>query len=122
MASLQKINFKSNSVIFFQGDIEAHFYIIESGTVSICYKNKMGETKELAKLDAGEIFGEQALIDRSERSATAIATTDCTLVKVSESDYQSMLKELPLWASSMLKSFSTRLKRMNQLKNEKDKS
>lgn len=122
MNSLKKINFKANSIVFFQGDIEAHFYIIESGKISISYKNKMGETKEIARLQAGEIFGEQALIDRSERSATALALTDCTLFQVSESDYESMLKELPLWASSMLKSFSSRLKRMNQLQNEKPKN
>ena len=68
----------------------------------------------LAQLGPGEVLGEQAMIDKSERSASAQATADCILLKISEESYQEMLRELPLWASSILKSLSTRLKHMNK--------
>ncbi len=110
---LRKINYKANDFIFFETDIESHFFVIESGFVTVFTKNSKGEKVVLAELGAGEIFGEQALIDKSERSATAQAKTNCVLVKISEVEYQSLLKELPVWASSMLKSFSQRLKHMN---------
>lgn len=120
MSSITKEIFKAGDFIFFEGDIEAHFYIIESGTVSIFSKSKQGQKVELAKLHAGETFGEFALIDKRARSASALAETDCKLLKISEEGYNIMLNDLPLWASSMLESFATRLKQMNlAMKNTK---
>ena len=114
MSSISKENFKAGDFIFFEGDIEAHFYIIESGEVKIFTKNKAGQKVELAKLKPGDTFGEFALIDKGARTASAQAETDVHVMKVSEQGYDVMLNELPLWASSMLKSFSVRLKNMNQ--------
>jgi CRP-like cAMP-binding protein len=56
-----------------------------------------------------------ALLDKSPRSASAQAKTDCVLVQVSEQGYQQLLAELPVWAQGMLKSFALRLQHMNQL-------
>lgn len=120
MSSITKESFKAGDFIFFEGDIEAHFYIIESGSVKIFSKNKQGQKIELAKLNPGETFGEFALIDNGARTASAQAETDCKLMKISEEGYKIMLNELPLWASSMLESFSARLKSMNTtLKDQK---
>lgn len=117
MSSITKESFKAGDFIFFEGDIEAHFYIIETGTVKIFSKNKTGQKVELAILNPGETFGEFALIDKGARTASAQAATDCKLMKISEEGYNIMLNDLPLWASSMLESFSARLKTMNtQLK------
>lgn len=113
MSSITKETFKAGDFIFFEGDIEAHFFIIESGEVSIFMKDKRGVKIEVAKLLAGETFGEFALIDKGARSASAQALTDVKAMRISEEGYELMLNELPLWASSMLTSFSTRLKQMN---------
>lgn len=114
MSSLTKIPYKANDVIFFEGDIEAHFFLIEKGNITVFTKNQKGEKVILAQLGPGDVLGEQAMIDKSERSASAQATTDAVLLKISEESYQEMLRELPLWASSMLKGLSTRLKHMNK--------
>lgn len=114
MSSITKEKFKAGDFIFFEGDIEAHFYIIESGHVKIFTKNKQGQRVDLARLGPGDTFGEFALIDKGARTASAVADTDLSMMKISEEGYNVMLNDLPLWASSMLKSFSTRLKSMNQ--------
>lgn len=113
MSSITKESFNAGDYIFFEGDLEAHFYIIESGTVKIFTKNKQGEKVVLAKLGPGETFGEFALIDKGARTASAQADTNVKLMKISEEGYKIMLNDLPLWASSMLESFSNRLKSMN---------
>ncbi len=113
MSSITKEIFKAGDYIFFEGDIEAHFFIIESGEVSIFMKDKKGVKFEVAKLLPGETFGEFALIDKGARSASAQAVTDVKVMKISAEGYELMLNDLPLWASSMLTSFSTRLKQMN---------
>ena len=109
----ETFGFARSNVEFFEGDIESHFYIIESGQVSIFTKSKQGLRIEIAKLKDGETFGEFALIDKAARSASAQAITAVKLMKVSAEGYELMLGELPLWASSMLKSFTLRLKQMN---------
>jgi len=120
MSSITKETFKSGDFIFFEGDLEAHFYIIESGQVIIFTKDENGNKVILATLNPGDTFGEFALIDSGSRTASAMAATDVKVMKISQEGYDIMLNELPLWASSMLKSFSTRLKSMNaQLKSKK---
>ncbi len=113
MSSITKETFKAGDFIFFEGDIEAHFYIIESGEVSIFMKDKKGQKIEVARLKDGETFGEFSLIDKGARSASAQAVTPVKAMKISSEGYELMLNELPLWASSMLRSFSSRLKHMN---------
>lgn len=122
MGSITKETFKSGDFIFFEGDIETHFFIIESGEVSIFMKDKKGQKIEVARLKEGETFGEFALIDKGARTASAQAVGAVKAMKISAEGYEMMLNELPLWASSMLKSFSMRLKTMNtQLKEIKAK-
>jgi CRP/FNR family transcriptional regulator, cyclic AMP receptor protein len=115
MSSITKKTFSAGDYIFFEGDLETHFYIIESGTVKIFTKNKAGQRVEIAKFGAGETFGEFALIDTGVRSASALAFTEVKVLQVSEEGYQTMLEDLPVWAASMLKSFMLRLKRMNSV-------
>lgn len=114
MSSITKESFKAGEFIFFEGDIESHFYIIETGEILIFTKDKTGQKVEIARLKAGETFGEFALIDKGSRTASAQAVTDCSMMKISSEGYEMMLADLPTWASSMLTSFSSRLKQMNQ--------
>jgi CRP-like cAMP-binding protein len=114
-AEIIKESYKPGDYIFFEGDIENHFYIIEIGKVQIFTKNKSGARIDIAVVDEGESFGEFAMLSKEPRSASAQALTECTLVKVSEQGYQQLLGELPVWASCMLKSFASRLKNMNHV-------
>ncbi len=113
MSSITKESFKAGDFIFFEGDIESHFYIIESGEILIFTKDKTGKKIEIVKLKAGETFGEFALIDKGARTASAQAVTDAKLMKISSESYDMMLNDLPLWSSAMLQAFSKRLRQMN---------
>lgn len=121
MSNVTKESYNAGDYIFFEGDVESHFYIIESGEVSILTKDSQGKKLEVARLKEGETFGEFALIDKGARTASAQAATNVKLMKISAEGYEMMLNDLPVWASSMLKSFSTRLKSMTkQVKELKD--
>ncbi len=114
MSSISKEVIKAGDYIFFEGDIESHFYIVETGQVKIFTKNASGQRVDIATLGPGETFGEFALIDKGSRTASAQAETQVQLMKISQEGYEIMMSDLPLWASSMLRSFTTRLKNMNQ--------
>jgi len=114
MSSMSKAAFSKGDYIFFEGDVESHFYIIESGQIKIFTKNAKGEKVELATLSDGDTFGEFALIGEGKRTASAQAVTDVKLMKVTEEGYKVMVESLPPWASSMMENFIARLKNMNQ--------
>lgn len=103
-----------NDFIFFEGDIESHFYIVESGKVQIFTKNKAGKRIDIIQVEDGESFGEFALLDNKPRSASAQAVTETSLIKVSAEGYEQLLSELPVWAACMMKSFVIRLKNMTE--------
>ena len=113
--AILKVTYKAGDFIFLEGDKESHFYIIEKGTVQIFTKRPNGERINIIDISEGESFGEFAMLDKkAPRSASAKAITDVTLVKVSAEGYEQLLNEIPVWAASMLRSFTARLKKMNE--------
>jgi CRP-like cAMP-binding protein len=80
LSDLKKI-FKSDAVIFNEGDRGDAAYLIRSGEVALFKKTPKGEVR-LATIGRNAIFGEMALLDGAPCMATAIAMgeTTCSLI------------------------------------------
>ena len=72
---------KAGDRLFEEGDPGDAAFIVESGIVAIA-KTVEGAEVELARLEAGELFGEMAIIDGSPRMARAIAIEDSVVVRI----------------------------------------
>ena len=73
-ASLRARRYRRNETIFHQGDPGDALYIVESGSVKVVLPSPEGEDAAIiATLDRGSFFGELALLDGADHSATAIA-------------------------------------------------
>jgi CRP-like cAMP-binding protein len=112
--------FHPGAYIFFEEDLDYHFYIIDSGEVQIFTKDNDGKRINLATLGPGDSFGELAMIDRSPRSASAQALKFTQVYKISETGYQKLISELPDWTQAILKSFASRIRRMNDILKEQN--
>ncbi len=99
---------KAGEVIFRQGDAAEELYVIQRGTVEIRRGNRVLDT-----LPELSIFGETALIDRSPRSATAVATTDATLVPVGEKQFLFLVSRTPHFALNLMRVLAQRLRTTN---------
>jgi len=79
---IQKIN--KNGLIIEENKEGKDIFLIVRGEVhiqsSITLADGTSGDKRIARLLEGEVFGELAIFDDTERSATAIAATDCELV------------------------------------------
>ena len=95
--------------IFEEGQPGTALYVIKEGEVEILVGSEIMET-----LDAGEIFGEMALIEHKERSASARAKTACQLVPVDERQFAFLVQQTPHFALSVMQTMAERLRRMNQ--------
>ena len=102
-------SFKAGEVIFQQGDAAEEFYVIQSGTVEIRLGNRVLDT-----LPELSIFGEMALIDRSPRSATAVAATDVSLVPVGEKQFLFLVSRTPHFALNVMRVLAQRLRTTNR--------
>jgi CRP/FNR family transcriptional regulator, cyclic AMP receptor protein len=101
--------FKAGDVIFQQGDAAEELYVIQSGTVEIRLGNRVLDT-----LPELSIFGEMALIDRSPRSATAVATTDVSVVPVGEKQFLFLVSRTPHFALNVMRVLAQRLRTTNR--------
>jgi CRP/FNR family transcriptional regulator, cyclic AMP receptor protein len=77
-------------VLIREGGSANAFYAIENGTVKV---ERDGE--HLADLGPGDVFGEQALLEKSERSATVTATSPVRLIKIDHWEIPRMRRAMP---------------------------
>jgi CRP-like cAMP-binding protein len=85
-------------------------YVVKSGEVELRVRGKPVEV-------VGEdgFFGEMALVDQASRSATAVAKIDCVVIPISEKHFLFMIEETPFFALIVMRTLTTRLRRMDEL-------
>lgn len=74
-------DFNKGDIIFKKGEAGETMYEIRSGSVGIYLDYKGPDQKLLAVKQAGEYFGEIALIERRPRTATAVAMEEMTKLR-----------------------------------------
>src|SRR4051812_48330340 len=99
--------YEAGSVIFEAGDIGEAMFVILEGEVELYFNGALLET-----LGPGEPFGEMALIDGSNRIATAIAKSDCRLVAISEKRFLHLVQQKPYFSLQLMRVIVGRLSRM----------
>ncbi len=87
---LERISIQAGEAIFGEGDFGDRAYIVEDGIVEISRKVG-GEKMTLGTVERNGIFGEMALIDESNRIASAVAVIDTVLIPVPKVAIQSIL-------------------------------
>ena len=104
-------HFGKGEVVIPEGSHGDRVYQIVLGEVLICKKNPNGKVIPIAKLGAGEVFGEMYLFDNDGlRSASAIATEDLKVEVFFEDELQKELLKAPPEIRQMLTDFSKRLR------------
>ncbi len=102
-------SYAPGQMIFEEGQPGEVLYVVQEGEVEILVGADVVET-----LDAGDIFGEMALIEGKGRSAGARAKTACRVVPVNEQRFAFLVQQTPHFAISVMKTMAERLRRMNE--------
>ena len=93
LARAHTASHKAGKVIFQKHDPGDSLLAVISGRVKIVSLSNDGREIILSHMAAGEIFGELALLDGGERSADAVAETDCELLVIQRRDFERFLHE-----------------------------
>ena len=74
-------------------------YIVYSGKVNLYNRSPSGGSEFLKTIEAGDFFGEMALVDDSPRSATAVAAEENTqLLVLDKNKFMYLLRNQPDFA------------------------
>jgi CRP-like cAMP-binding protein len=115
---LERRFFPQGHAIINEGDPADHAYIIQSGSVAI-FKDKKGKPVELARLKAGDIFGETALLFDEPRTATVKALEDCNLIVITRQVMEEKLADSDATIRAIVQMMKERLKAANTDRVEK---
>jgi len=105
--------YRRGETIFHQGDQGDSLYVIESGAVKIVLPSPEGEDEAIiATLGPGDFFGELALLDGAERSATAIAHEATVAQVLRRQAFQGLVDTQPDLRLALLAALAGELRRL----------
>lgn len=97
---LQLVRTRPGEVIVQQGGPGDSFFVLARGAVRITQHSATGE-RELARLYAGAIFGEMALVRATPRHATVTSIEDCDLLRFDASALHAAQEEMQAVARTL---------------------
>ena len=91
-SKFEEVQFDEGEAVIRQGEPGDFFYVIRSGKARV-ERTLSGKKVMLAELQAGDNFGQDALISDVPRNATVTMITGGTLMRLSEPDFESLLMQ-----------------------------
>ena len=81
--------FEPNSMISEEGKKDENIFVVLNGAARVC-KKKNGKVIRIAKLKAGEVFGESVLLNETTRSMSIVAEDKCDVLVLHHDDVLSL--------------------------------
>ncbi len=102
------------TILFRDGDLGATMYVLQSGRVRI-FTEAAGETKTLAFLEAGDFFGEMAILNNKPRTASAEVVENATMLEIDGEMLEQMVRGNSEISLRLIKKLAHRLDNANAL-------
>ena len=93
-AALRQEPFAAGEIVTHEGDPGEGLYVIIDGT-AIVQLGVGARAREVARLGAGQFFGEMSLMTGATRSATVVAATDLTCYRIDKAVFQTLVTARP---------------------------
>ena len=107
--------FHAGQIIVRQGDPGTKLFVIAEGEVRVLRQGRHGDL-EVARMKAGDFFGEMCILEQLPRSATVEAVRDTHIVLLSYAVFERLFEEMPrehhCILANMARSLSARLREL----------
>ena len=103
------MTYKAGAPVIKEGEPGQEMFVVESGSVEV-FRGSGTKERRLSLLEAGDFFGEMALLDNQPRSASVRAATDCQLLVIDATTLDQMLRQHAEVAVRMLRNLAGRLR------------
>ena len=108
-------SYPAGTVLCREDAIEYTFYMILEGDFEVTKTINNTDARLLKTLNAGDFFGEMALIHNAPRAATVKALTPAVVLELEKDGFDRVLKHSPSVATAMISEISNRLRANDQL-------
>jgi CRP-like cAMP-binding protein len=105
--------FSKGDVIIKEGNPGREMYIIQSGSVEVT-KSDGNREIVLATLSRGDFFGEMAILENTNRTATVKAIETSRLIVLTTGNFMIKLKKDPTFAFQIMQKMSKRIRILNE--------
>ena len=85
LAQAREVSVAAGAYFFRENDQASSMFVLESGRV-VVFKSWQGRDVVLNNMEAGDCFGEMALMDLCPRSASVRAEADCVAIELGTGD------------------------------------
>jgi CRP-like cAMP-binding protein len=100
----------AGKIVVTKGAVGACMFVVTKGRIAISVDDRVIE-----HVGPGGAFGEMALVDRSGRSATAMAETDSAWLLIGKDQFVEMVKARPAFGIALMRSLSARVLHIGKL-------
>jgi CRP/FNR family cyclic AMP-dependent transcriptional regulator len=114
LAHARVAHYRHGEVIFHKASPGTGMMAVLAGQVRISAPSPDGREIVLNMINAGEVFGEIALLDGKDRTADAVAQTDCELLVIERRSFVPFLTSNPEVALRLLAVLCDRLRRTTE--------
>ncbi len=112
---LEAQEFEAGDVVMHEYDVGDAMYIVGDGSVRVWTHDAQAQAVTLAVIEANGFFGELAVIDGAERSATVTVLERSKLWRLSRQSFRDFVLAEPTITLGMLAELSERLRATNRL-------
>jgi CRP/FNR family transcriptional regulator, cyclic AMP receptor protein len=107
-------NYRKKQKVFSQGDPANAVFYIQSGSVLVCVVSERGKEAVVATHEKGSFFGEGCLNGQPLRLATAMAMTECVIMRIEKAAIVRVLHDEPKFAEMFMAHLLTRNARVEE--------
>ena len=101
---MHELNYAAGAPVTIEGTAADAFFVVVSGTAEVLVEGDVRAT-----LGPGDHFGEIALMQGADRTATVRAAADLSLLALSPGDFRDVVEANPSIAWKVMESLSERL-------------
>lgn len=116
MSASRLVRFRKKATVILKGQSLDHLSLLVAGKLQVIDHLADGREIGLNIIQAGNFFGELAVVDRQPRSATLIALTPAMVIQVPGEVARKLFFEYPPVAKTMMAHFARVIRRGNDLR------
>ncbi len=108
-------NYPPRTVLCHEGKLEDKFYILLDGKVDVTKTINNAEERQLKELEAGDFFGEMAILHNAPRAATVIASSPVTVLEIDKENFDRVIQRSSTISAAMVREISRRLRENDEM-------
>jgi len=106
--------YRSGSLIYFQGDPAEKIFILQTGKISLVYQDIDTGADVRDPVQPGEFFGVKSALGRYAREENAVALSDTTVMAFTVPEFEAVAMANTRIIMKMLKVFSNQMRRVHK--------